>query len=107
MNTTAPFPNVQETNQTAWSDSGSSEGLPVGVGNTLCNNEAGVPCGASQSNAQVPPSFIRTSFCILLKASLHKVFYHLLQELELARSAIYLAVLPILHHIYARLSHHL
>lgn len=67
MNTTAPFPNVLDTNQTAWLQSGSSQGLPVGVGNTLCNNQAGLPCGASQSNAQVHFSLLNSVLNNLLK----------------------------------------
>jgi len=53
LNTATPIPLIEDTHQTAWLESGTSEGLPAGVGDTLCNNLTNEPCGPLKVLTQV------------------------------------------------------
>ena len=53
------IPTAQATNQTAWTASGTSSGLPQGVGSSLCNNEPNQPCGSEATYGSSPLAFIK------------------------------------------------
>ena len=52
-------PAAQASNQSAWTQSGSSAGLPQGVGSSLCNNLYNQPCGQDITTASSPLAWIK------------------------------------------------
>lgn len=60
MSCDVQFPGAQPSNQSAWTNSGTSAGVDPGVASSLCNNELGKPCGSIVNQSSTPPlSFIK------------------------------------------------